>query len=196
MSTAFPPAPLIDPAAAENVPVPLLSRLMPAPRLFVEDALSRTTEPPVDWMSTAGPLVLLTVVVGGEGTVRVPALLARRPVPPVVVTEKLDRVKVPVPPTRLKPPALPLRLTLVTVDPFAKAAAVHGAAVPAQIAGPPEPATSRPSTRELVASLTPGLPETAGRFDAFPANSVSPLTTRSTASPSSRWSDFSAIPAF
>src|SRR5919202_684170 len=93
MSTALPPAPVIDPAAAEKVPVPLESRLIPEPGLLVEVALSITTEPPVERMSTAGPPVLLTVVVGGEGTVRVPALLANRPVPPLVVTENFDRVK-------------------------------------------------------------------------------------------------------
>src|SRR5689334_2580452 len=168
MSTALPAAPVIDPAAAEKVPLPVESRLMPAPGLLVEVALSSTTEPPVERMSTAGPPVLFTVVVGGEGTVRVPALLASRPVPPVVVTEKLDRLKVPVPPTKLKPPALPVRLTLVTVEPLAAAAAEQGAAVPAQIAGPLEPATSRPSTRLPVASLTPGLPDSAGRLAGMP----------------------------
>src|SRR4051812_9343816 len=100
MSTSIPAAPEIVPAAAENVAVPLLSRLMPSPGLLVEEALSSTTEPPVDWMSTAGPPVLATVVVGGEGTERVPALLASSPVPPVVVTANFDRVKVPVPPAR------------------------------------------------------------------------------------------------
>src|SRR5690242_128019 len=145
MSTALPAAPVIDPAAAEKVAVPLESRLMPAPGLLVEVARSSTTEPPVERMSTAGPPLLVTDVVGGEGTVSVQALLASRPVPPVVLTEKLERLKVPVPPTRLKPPLLPVRLTLVTVAPFAAAAALQGAAAPAQTAGPPEPTTSRPS---------------------------------------------------
>src|SRR3954452_19702449 len=128
MSTALPAAPVIVPAAAENVPAPLESRLMPAVALLVEVALSSTTEPPVERMSTAGPPVLLTVVVGGEGTVRVPALFASRPVPPDVVTENFDRLKVPVVLTSLKPPALPVRLTSVTVAPLAAAVAVQGPA--------------------------------------------------------------------
>src|SRR3954452_18900811 len=110
MSTALPAAPVIVPAAAENVPVPFESRLMPAVGLLVEVALSSTTEPPVERMSTAGPPVLLTVVVGGDGRESVRALLASSRVPRVVVTKKLERVKVPVPPTRLKPLALPVRL--------------------------------------------------------------------------------------
>src|SRR4051812_209127 len=171
MSKSIPAAPVIVPAAAEKVAAPLLSRLMPSPEaLLVEEALSRVTEPPVFWMSTAGPLVLATVVVGGEGTVRVPALMADRPVPPVVLMENFDRLKEPVPPTRLKPPALPGRLTSVPGEPLATAAAVHGAEVPAQTAGPLVPMMSRPSTREPVASLTPGLPAIRGRLAAFPAN--------------------------
>src|SRR3954466_5417244 len=110
----MPAAPEIVPAAAENVAAPLASRLMPSPGLLVEVALSRLTEPPVDWMSTAGPLVLATVAGGGGGRVRGPALLASRPVPPVVVTENFERLKVPVPPARLNPPALPVTLTSET----------------------------------------------------------------------------------
>src|SRR4051795_11413236 len=104
MSTEIPAAPTIVPAAAVKGAVPLASRLMPSPGELVEDALSRLTEPPVDWMWTAAPLMLALVAGGGGGMLSVPALMAVRPVPPVVLTANFERSKVPVPPARLNPP--------------------------------------------------------------------------------------------
>src|ERR1041384_7685434 len=121
MSIALPAAPEMLPLAALNGVAPFVSRLMPAPELFVDETASKVRFEAVFALrtSTAGPPVALTFSVEPEPTLIVgaPELLTRKPVPPVVVIAKLGKWNVPAPaPVCPTPPAPPLRLTLVTSE--------------------------------------------------------------------------------
>src|SRR5690242_12283769 len=122
MSTALPAAPEMLPLEALNGVAPFESRLIPAPELLVDETASNERFEAVFALrtSTAGPPVALTFSVEPDPTLIVgaPELLARKPVPPVVLTVKFVKLKVPAAaPVSATPPAPPLRLTLVTSEP-------------------------------------------------------------------------------
>ena len=81
------------PPVAVNVPVPSPSRLMPSFALVLELTSSNASVAPlVALTSTAGPPVALMLAVPVAGTDTLPALLRRKPVPPVVVSERSPNV--------------------------------------------------------------------------------------------------------